>query len=161
MGQQQLLLLTLSTVIVGLAVVAGIEMFDQNRRQATADQMTQVALRIASDVQQYAKRPGFMRAGNTTANDNEDENLVVDFGELQHYSPKVKDPWDGDYVDDVAQYSLNGYNSLPGEYDESACPSNNPVNTVNAYNSDYDISVCVGIAGTSADDLEAGVVHGQ
>jgi hypothetical protein len=37
MGQQQLLLLVLSAMIVGLAVLAGIEAFDQGERQATRD----------------------------------------------------------------------------------------------------------------------------
>lgn len=164
MGQQQLLLLTLSTVIVGLAIVAGIEMFDQNRRQATADQMTQTALRIATDVQAYAARPAIFRSGNSTARDGEDAEWVVGFSELQHYDAQPDGVGGDDYVDDVAEYSLNGSNSLPSGsdgYDDSACPDNDPLNTVNAFNSQYDISVCVGIAGPSADDLEVGVVHGE
>ena len=57
MGQQQLLLLVLATVIVGLATVAGIQAFDQGQVQAEQDALTQEAVSIASDVQATAKKP--------------------------------------------------------------------------------------------------------
>ena len=47
MGQQQLLLLVLGIVIVGLAVVVGIQAFSENQKQANADQMVNDAIRIA------------------------------------------------------------------------------------------------------------------
>ena len=50
MGQQQLLLLVLSTVIVGLATVAGIQAFSENQAQATQDALVQRAITIANDV---------------------------------------------------------------------------------------------------------------
>ncbi|MCS3860106.1 hypothetical protein [Salinibacter ruber] len=50
MGQQQLLLLVLSAVIVGLAVVAGIEAFDRGERQATRDALVQRAMSIGTDI---------------------------------------------------------------------------------------------------------------
>jgi hypothetical protein len=56
----------------------------------------------------------------------------------------------------VATYRPNGHNSRPNDYDESACPDNNP-NTVEAYGRAHDVSVCVSITGTSADDLKTGV----
>lgn len=57
MGQQQLLLLVLSTVIVGLATVAGIQAFDQGQSQAANDALTQRALSIASDIQAQVNKP--------------------------------------------------------------------------------------------------------
>ena len=57
MGQQQLLLLVLSTVIVGLATVAGIQAFDQGQSQAANDALTQRAVSIASDIQGQANKP--------------------------------------------------------------------------------------------------------
>ena len=57
MGQQQLLLLVLATVIVGLATVAGIQAFDQGKSQAANDALTQRALSIASDIQAQANKP--------------------------------------------------------------------------------------------------------
>ena len=57
MGQQQLLLLVLATVIVGLATVAGIQAFDQGQTRANLDANTQTAVKIASDAQAKIKEP--------------------------------------------------------------------------------------------------------
>jgi hypothetical protein len=57
MGQQQLLLLVLATVIVGLATVAGIQAFDQGQTQANQDALTQSAVKIASDIQARIQEP--------------------------------------------------------------------------------------------------------
>ena len=57
MGQQQLLLLVLGIVIVGLAVVVGINAFGENQKRANADALINDGLRIASDVQAYALKP--------------------------------------------------------------------------------------------------------
>jgi hypothetical protein len=42
---------------------------------------------------------------------------------------------------------------------EIHAPSNDPINIVNAYSSEHDVSVCVNIMGTSADDLQVGVAQ--
>ena len=57
MGQQQLLLLVLATVIVGLATVAGIQAFEQGSVRANQDALTNTAVKIASDIQAKAKEP--------------------------------------------------------------------------------------------------------
>jgi hypothetical protein len=57
MGQQQLLLLVLSTVIVGLAAVAGIQAFDENQQQATQDAMVQRGTTIISDIKAELSKP--------------------------------------------------------------------------------------------------------
>ncbi|WP_263809610.1 hypothetical protein [Salinibacter sp.] len=57
MGQQQLLLLVLSTVIVGLATVAGIQAFSENQAQASQDALVQRGTSIASDIQGLAGKP--------------------------------------------------------------------------------------------------------
>ncbi len=57
MGQQQLLLLVLGIVIVGLAVVVGINAFGENQKRANADALVNDGLRIASDVQAWALKP--------------------------------------------------------------------------------------------------------
>ena len=58
MGQQQLILLVLATVIVGLAIVVGIRAFSENSAKANADAMMQDAVRIASDAQATVKKAG-------------------------------------------------------------------------------------------------------
>ncbi|MCS3642120.1 hypothetical protein GGP86_000559 [Salinibacter ruber] len=57
MGQQQLLLLVLSTVIVGLATVAGIQAFSDNQAQASQDALVQKGTSIASDIQGLYGKP--------------------------------------------------------------------------------------------------------
>jgi len=57
MGQQQLLLLVLSTVIVGLATVAGIQAFSENQAQASQDALVQRATATASDLKALQGKP--------------------------------------------------------------------------------------------------------
>ena len=57
MGQQQLLLLVLGIVIVGLAVVVGIQAFGENQKKANADALVNDGVRIASDAQAWALKP--------------------------------------------------------------------------------------------------------
>lgn len=57
MGQQQLLLLVLGVVIVGLAVVVGIQAFSENQKKANADALVNDAVRIASDAQAWKLKP--------------------------------------------------------------------------------------------------------
>ncbi|MFB6280385.1 MAG: hypothetical protein ABEK75_12835 [Salinibacter sp.] len=57
MGQQQLLLLVLSTVIVGLATVAGIQAFSESQQQAAQDALVQRANSLASDIAAAANKP--------------------------------------------------------------------------------------------------------
>ena len=64
MGQQQLLLLVLGIVIVGLAVVVGIQAFGENQKKANADALTNDAIRIASDAQAWALKPTAFGGGN-------------------------------------------------------------------------------------------------
>ena len=57
MGQQQLILLVLATVIVGVAIVVGIRAFTENSAKSNADAMTQDAVRMANDAQAWFKKP--------------------------------------------------------------------------------------------------------
>ncbi|MCS3648508.1 hypothetical protein [Salinibacter ruber] len=71
MGQQQLLLLVLSTVIVGLATVAGIQAFSENQAQATQDALIQRATSVASDIVAAHNKPTQMGGIDvTSASDN-------------------------------------------------------------------------------------------
>ncbi len=64
MGQQQLLLLVLGIVIVGLAVVVGIQAFGENQKKANADAMVNDGVRLASDAQAWALKPTAFGGGN-------------------------------------------------------------------------------------------------
>lgn len=63
MGQQQLLLLILAAIIVGIAIVMGINMFGENAVQANQDAVTQDVLTIASRAQGWYRRPSQMGGG--------------------------------------------------------------------------------------------------
>ena len=63
MGQQQLLLLVLGIVIVGLAVVVGIQAFGENQKKANSDAMVNDGVRIASDAQAWKLKPGAFGGG--------------------------------------------------------------------------------------------------
>lgn len=68
MGQQQLLLLILSAIIVGLAIVTGINMFGENAVQANKDAVMQDMLTIASRAQGWYRRPAQLGGGGRSFN---------------------------------------------------------------------------------------------
>jgi hypothetical protein len=68
MGQQQLLLLVLGIVIVGLAVVVGIQAFSENQKKANADALVNDAIRIVSDAQAWKLKPSAFGGGASAAN---------------------------------------------------------------------------------------------
>ena len=57
MGQQQLILLVLATVIVGLAIIVGIRAFNENSIKSNSDALIQDMVRIASDAQAWKQKP--------------------------------------------------------------------------------------------------------
>ena len=63
MGQQQLLLIVLGTIIVGVAVVVGINMFTQGAVNAERDAMMQDINAIAADGAAYWRKPAAMGGG--------------------------------------------------------------------------------------------------
>ena len=69
MGQQQLLLLVLGIVIVGIAVVAGIQAFSEGKTKAESDAAVSDAMRIISDLQAWYLKPrAFGGGGENPAN---------------------------------------------------------------------------------------------
>lgn len=63
MGQQQLLLIVLSVIIVGIAVVVGINMFNEQSASANQDAMTLDLVNLGSRAQQHYRRPTAMGGG--------------------------------------------------------------------------------------------------
>jgi len=57
MGQQQLILLVLATIIVGLAIVVGIRAFNENSVKSNSDAMMQDLVRMANDAQAWKQKP--------------------------------------------------------------------------------------------------------
>jgi len=94
MGQQQLLLLVLSTVIVGLATVAGIQAFSENQAQASQDALVQKGTSIASDVQGLAGKPTQMGGIDLDNSDYSGSDIADQLG-YDHDSGKIEAPGAG------------------------------------------------------------------
>lgn len=107
MGQQQLLLLVLGIVIVGLAVVVGIQAFSENQKKANADALVNDAIRIASDAQAWRLKPAAFGGG---ASDTDWTNVS-----LQQLGYEVGDNDSTPGVAGAAEYeNLNGIFSVAG-----------------------------------------------
>ena len=63
MGQQQLLLIVLGTIIVGVAVVVGINMFTTGAINAERDALIQDVNNIASSAASYWRKPAALGGG--------------------------------------------------------------------------------------------------
>jgi len=63
MGQQQLLLIVLGVIIVGIAVVVGINVFTASSYQANRDALTADLTNLAAMAQQYYRKPTALGGG--------------------------------------------------------------------------------------------------
>jgi Tfp pilus assembly protein PilE len=63
MGQQQLLLIILGVIVVGIAVAVGITMFSDSATSANRDAVTNDLVNLASRAQQYYRRPTSLAGG--------------------------------------------------------------------------------------------------
>jgi len=66
MGQQQLLLIVLGVIIVGVAVVVGINLFNANAKQSVKDQMANIAINYVSMMYQHFLKPKSYGGGERT-----------------------------------------------------------------------------------------------
>lgn len=64
MGTQQILLIVLGVIVVGIAVVVGISFFGTHSQQANADAVLNDCLRIASGAQTWCGKPSTLGGGN-------------------------------------------------------------------------------------------------
>ena len=98
MGQQQLLLLVLGTVIVALAVVVGLDAFQKNRTQMNEDALVDTALRLGSEVQAWATKPGLYGGINDWSNI---DGSTFDFASIGLESGQ-------EYENDVGTFTVSG-----------------------------------------------------
>jgi hypothetical protein len=64
MGQQQLLLIILGVIIVGIAIAVGISQFGAHSTQANKDGVTSSLVNIAANAYQFKIRPSTMGGGS-------------------------------------------------------------------------------------------------
>ena len=63
MGQQQLLLIVLGVIVVGIAVVVGINLFNASAEEANKDGIVSDCTNLGAMAQQYYKKPQSMGGG--------------------------------------------------------------------------------------------------
>ena len=144
MGQQQLLLLVLGIVIVGLAVVVGINAFSENRIKSNTDALVTDALRITSDLQAWALKPaqfGGMAEATIAAAQAAGS---ITFDALGYPNSS------GTYTNVNGDFTLSG---------SSACTGPTGDVFVNATNADIGNNVCIGVSGTTAADINTVVEY--
>ena len=95
MGQQQLLLLVLATVIVGLATVAGIQAFEQGSKRANQDALTQTAVKIASDMQANAKKPTQFGGKGVDELSSDNDSEEISFGDMGYETTNTASNYEG------------------------------------------------------------------
>jgi len=66
MGQQQLLLIVLGVIIVGIAIVVGINLFNANAEESAKDTMASEGTNLAALAQQFYKKPLALGGGGNT-----------------------------------------------------------------------------------------------
>jgi len=66
MGQQQLLLIVLGVIVVGIAVVVGINLFNANAVSANRDAVISDLNNLGAMAQQFYKKPTSMAGGGNT-----------------------------------------------------------------------------------------------
>jgi hypothetical protein len=66
MGQQQLLLIVLGVILVGVAVVLGIQYFSVGAEEGAKDELTAHCITVGANAQQWFKKPVAMGGGGNT-----------------------------------------------------------------------------------------------
>ncbi len=69
MGQQQLLLIVLGVIVVGIAVVVGINLFNASAEEANKDGIVSDCTNLGAMAQQYFKKPVSMGGGGNDFTD--------------------------------------------------------------------------------------------
>jgi hypothetical protein len=70
MGQQQLLLLVLGVVLVAVAIVGGLYIFEENLKKNNAEMLVSEAINIATSAQSWKIRPSTFGGQTGTARNN-------------------------------------------------------------------------------------------
>lgn len=127
MGQQQLLLVILVTIVVGIATVVALNIFSTSAEQANHDAVRQDLAQIATSAQGWYIKPAMLGGGdNSFAN--------VDFRKVTFPADSITTNnltafnLNGTFViqegADANQFVVRGYPSSQTEYTRSSLPTN-------------------------------------
>ena len=119
MGQQQLLLIVLSVIIVGIAVVVGIQMFSASSASSNLEAVTGDLLNLASRAQQYYVKPSGLGGGG-----NSFSGLTANAAGIEKLTPKASND-NGTYSISTAgngtSVTLQGVGTQDGDGDGTNC----------------------------------------
>ena len=91
MGQQQLLLIVLGVIIVGIAIAVGISMFKSNATTSNRDQLINDLNNLAAKSQQFYRKPSAMAGGGQTFTGFKLDSIDVANGN-GYYQPTATQP---------------------------------------------------------------------
>ena len=132
MGQAQLLLIVLGVVLVGIAIIAGIQAYTTNNVKASIDAQVHDMMRIASDAQTWVQKPPQFGGPATYADFSE----ITDFSVLSYRNTNgtlATSPW----TNVNAEYTWNA----------------GPAPTVTSTNAELGTSVALSICGINDSDI--------
>ncbi len=119
MGQQQLLLIVLSVIIVGIAVVVGIQMFSASSASSNLEAVTGDLLNLASRAQQFYVKPSGLGGGG-----NSFSGLTANTAGIAKLTPKATND-NGTYTVSTAgngtSVTLQGVGTQDGDGDGTNC----------------------------------------
>lgn len=119
MGQQQLLLIVLSVIIVGIAVVVGIQMFSASSASSNLEAVTGDLLNLASRAQQFYVKPSGLGGGG-----NSFTGLTANSAGIAKLTPKASND-NGTYSISTAgngtSVTLQGVGNQDGDGDGTDC----------------------------------------
>ena len=104
MGQQQLLLVMLVTIIVGIATVVALNVFGTQADEANRDAVRQDILGAAASAQGYYLRPEMMDGGGGTFDEMEIERLGIPGSDNADATPMADG--DGDWFNENGAYEI-------------------------------------------------------
>ena len=104
MGQQQLLLVILVTIIVGIATVVALNVFGTQADEANRDAVRQDILGAAASAQGYYLRPEMMDGGGGEFTDMEIERLGIPGSDNADGTPMADG--EGDWFNENGAYSI-------------------------------------------------------
>ena len=106
MGQQQLLLVILVTIIVGIATVVALNVFGTQADEANRDAVREDILGAAANAQGYYLRPEMMDGGGGEFTDMEIERLGIPGSDDHEGTPM--EGTDGDWFNENGAYAFSG-----------------------------------------------------
>lgn len=121
MGQQQLLLVILVTIIVGVATVVAINIFGESAVNANYDATRQDVLTLSAMAQGWYIKPGLMNGGG-----GKFTGITVD--ELGFGYDEDVTPTNGDFANENAEFKLDA--GTAGQLTITAWPKQDPGGTV-------------------------------